>query len=277
MLISLKWLADYVPLSLPPKELAHRLTIAGVKVERIETRGQDWDHVTVGKVLSVKAHPDPAVTRVRLVTVDVGLPDKATVICGAPNVAEGQKVAFASVGARLIDGRTGKPVVLKAAVIQGVQSAGMVCSEKELGLSDEHTGILVLPEDAPVGEPLQQYLGDTVFDIEVTPNRPDLLSVLGVAWEVAAQTHGKVREPERIYPESTTPATSKTSVTIEDRDLCPRYIAGIVERVKVGPSPAWMQERLLSAGMRPINNVVDITNYVMLEMGQPLHAFDYRK
>jgi len=277
MLISLKWLADYVPLSLPPKELADRLTIAGVKVERIETRGQEWENVRVGRVLSVRAHPDKAITRLRLVTVDIGEPEKPTVICGAPNVAEGQKVAFASVGARLIDGRTGKPAVLRAAVIQGIESAGMVCSEKELGLSDEHTGILVLPEDAPVGQPLRDYLGDTVFDIEVTPNRPDLLSVLGVAWEVAAQTHGRVREPERMYPESTAPATTKTSVTIADRDLCPRYIAGIVERVKVGPSPAWMQERLLSAGMRPINNVVDITNYVMLEMGQPLHAFDYRK
>ena len=148
----------------------------------------------------------------------------------------------------------------------------------ELGISDAHEGILVLPEEAPLGEPLRDYYGDTVFDIEVTPNRPDLLSVLGIAWEVAAQTHVKVKEPARVYPETATvSAAQRTSVTIEDRDLCPRYLAGIVERVKVGPSPAWLQERLLGAGMRPINNVVDITNYVMLEMGQPLHAFDFRK
>ncbi|HXH20981.1 MAG TPA: phenylalanine--tRNA ligase subunit beta [Dehalococcoidia bacterium] len=276
MLVSLKWLSEYVALTLPPRELAHKLTIAGVKVERIISRGAGWDKVTVGRVLAVEPHPNAE--RLRLVTVDIGDAEKPRVVCGAPNVAPGQKVAFASVGAELIGGRSGQVEVLRPAVIRGVESAGMVCSEKELGLSEDHTGILELPEDAPVGTPLRDYLGDTIFDIEVTPNRPDLLSVLGVAWEVAAQTRGRVHEPERVYQETAgSVASAKTSVTVEDKDLCPRYIAGIVERLRVGPSPQWMQERLLAAGMRPINNVVDITNYVMLETGQPLHAFDFRK
>ncbi len=276
MLVSLKWLADYVPLSLPPRELAERLTVAGVKVERILTQGEAWDGVTIGRVVEVAPHPNA--DRLRLVTVDLDSRERPTVVCGAPNVAAGQRIAFAGVGARLIDGHTGEAAILKPARIRGVDSAGMVCSEKELGLGDGHEGILVLPEDAPVGAPLGEYLGDTLFDLEITPNRPDLLSILGVAWEVAAQTHARVSEPDRLYPEqASATATGRTSVTIEDRDLCPRYIAGIVERVKVGPSPEWLQARLRSAGMRPINNVVDVTNYVMLEMGQPLHAFDFRK
>lgn len=276
MLVSLKWLAEYVPLTLPPRALAERLTVCGVKVERTVERGDEWDGVRVAHVLEVRPHPNA--DRLRLVTVDVDETERPTVVCGAPNVATGQKVAYAAVGTRLRDGHSGEWFELKAARIRNVESAGMVCSEKELGLSDEHEGILVLAEDAPVGTPLREYMGDTIFDIEVTPNRPDHLSILGVAWEVAAQTHVKVKEPERIYPEAaTSTAGQRTSVTIEDRDLCPRYLAGIVERVKVGPSPEWLQERLRSAGMRSINNVVDITNYVMLETGQPLHAFDFRK
>ncbi len=276
MLVSLKWLSDYVPLTLPVKELAERLTLAGVKVERIISQGGDWEGVRVGEVLAVDPHPNA--DRLRLVTVDVGGAERPRVVCGAPNVAAGQRIAFASVGARLRDGRSGDWSVLKPAKIRGIESAGMVTSEKELGLGESHEGILVLPDDAPVGTPLADYLGDTLLEIEVTPNRPDFLSVLGIAWEVAAQTHTKVAEPDRIYAEAATAtASQRTSVTIEDRQLCPRYLAGIVERVKVGPSPAWLQERLLAAGMRPIANIVDITNYVMLETGQPLHAFDFRK
>ncbi len=185
------------------------------------------------RVLAVEAHPNA--DRLRLVTVDFGGGEAAKVVCGAPNVAAGQRIAYAAIGARLVDGHTGEASVLKAARIRGVESAGMVCSEKELGLCESHEGILELPADAPVGTPLREYLGDTIFDLEVTPNRPDLLSILGVAWEVAAQTHGKVREPERMYAESaTTAATAKTSVTIEDRELCPRYIAGLVERIEGG-------------------------------------------
>jgi phenylalanyl-tRNA synthetase beta chain len=276
MLVSLKWLSEYVRLTLPPRELAEKLSICGVKVERVISRGDEWDGVRVARVLDVNPHPNA--DRLRLVTVDAGFTPNPTVVCGAPNVAEGQKVAFASAGTRLRDGHTGEWAVLKAATIRGVESAGMVLSERELGLSDQHEGILELPEDAPVGESLREYYGDSILEIEVTPNRPDHMSLLGVAWEVAAQTHVKVAEPERTYAETgRESAAQRTSVTIEDKDLCPRYLAGIVERLKLGPSPRWLQDRLVSAGMRPINNVVDITNYVMLETGQPLHAFDYRK
>ena len=276
MLVSLKWLSEYVPLTLPPRELAERLSICGVKVERIVSRGEEWEGIRIGEVLAVNPHPNA--DRLRLVTVDVRQDETATVVCGAPNVAVGQKVAFAPAGTRLRDGHTGEWMTLRPTAIRGVQSAGMVLSEKELGLSDNHEVILELPEDAPAGAPLRDYYGDTIFEIEVTPNRPDHMSMLGVAWEVAAQTHVKVKEPDRTYAEAgSLAAGQRTSVTIEDRHLCPRYLAGIVERVKVGPSPNWMQERLLAAGMRPINNVVDVTNYVMLEMGQPLHAFDFRK
>ena len=274
MLVSLKWLAEYVPLTLPPRELAERLSICGVKVERMISRGDEWDGVQVAQVLAVEPHPNA--DRLRLVTVDLAAAVRPTVVCGAPNVAVGLKVAFAPAGTRLRDGHTGEWAVLKASKIRGVESAGMVLSEKELGMSDSHEGILELPPEAPVGAPLGDYYGDTILEIEVTPNRPDHMSMLGVAWEVAAQAHVKVREPERVYAE-TGSNVSRTSVTIEARDLCSRYLAGIIERVKLGPSPEWMQERLLAAGMRPINNVVDITNYVMLETGQPLHAFDLRK
>ncbi len=274
MRVSLKWLADYVDIPMAVEELAHRLTMAGVEVSTIESTGGDWDGISVGEVLKVEPHPNA--DRLRLTTVALGGGESMTVVCGAPNVAAGQKVAFARTGARLIDGHTGEPTVLTPAKIRSVESAGMVCSEKELGLSDSHEGILVLSDAALVGTPLAQHLGDTVLDLDVTPNRPDCLSVLGIAREVAAMTGGKVREPPHTYAEEGPPIREFVSVEIADPDLCSRYTAALIEGVKIGPSPAWMQERLLAAGMRPINNVVDVTNYVMLEVGQPLHAFDMR-
>ena len=275
MRVSLKWLAEYVDINLSPEEIGHRLTMAGLETERIDRVGGDWDEelITVGCVLSVDPHPDA--DRLRLATVDYGGEEPLTVVCGAPNVAAGQKIAFARAGARLIDGRSGESAVLKPAKIRGVESSGMVCSEKELGLSGEHEGILVLAADAPVGTPLAQYLGDSILDLDVTPNRPDWLSMVGVAREVAALTGAAVREPEHTYEELDDPAPARVSVEIADPDLCFRYVASVIEGVKLGPSPSWMQERLTAAGMRPINNVVDITNYVMLEAGQPLHAFDF--
>ena len=274
MKVSLKWLRDYVPVSLEPKELAHRLTMAGIEVGDVEEVGEPWEGVCVGRVREVNKHPNA--DRLRLCTVD--LPHETfEVICGAPNVATGQNIAFARVGAELFDGHSGKPVKLKAAKIRGVVSNGMICSEKELGLSDEHEGILVLPEDAPPGMPLFDYLGDSILELELTPNRPDCLSMLGVAQEVAALTGGRVTAPDVTYDEGERSAGEMATVQIADPDLCSRYTAGIVTDVKVGPSPAWMQERLKACGMRPINNVVDITNYVMMEYGQPLHSFDYDK
>ena len=275
MRIPLRWLADYVDLTLPTEELARRLTTAGVEVGEIISSAGEWDGVVVAEVIKVEKHPNA--DRLTLVTVHLGNDRFETVVCGTPNVAVGQKVAFAPEGTRLIDGHTGEATVLKRAKIRGVDSAGMVLSEKELGISDSHEGILVLPDDAPVGTPLAAVLGETVFDLDLTPNRPDLLSVLGVAREVAALSGSKVRDPSIAYQATGEPIKARAQVEVVDRDLCPRYVAGLIEDLKVGESPAWMQQRLIAAGMRPINNIVDITNYVMLEIGQPLHAFDYDK
>ena len=272
MKVPLSWLRDYVDLNLPAKELAHRLTMAGLEVGGTTVIGGSWDKVLVGHVLSVEPHPNA--DRLTLVTVDVG-GEQITAVCGAPNVASGQRVAFARPGARLHDPDSGKLETVKAARIRGVTSEGMVCSRRELGLGEDHTGILVLEGDAPLGTPLSDYLGDVVLDLEPTTNRPDWLSVLGVAHEVAALTQGRVLEPEDSYPEEGPPIEGQVSIRVEAPDLAPRYTASLVTGVRIGPSSQWMQERLLKAGQRPINNIVDITNYVMLEYGQPLHAFDY--
>ncbi len=273
MRIPLRWLADYVDLVLPEGELARRLTTAGVEVGEIISSAGEWDGVTAAEVVKGEKHPNA--DRLTLVTVHLGNERFERVVCRAPNVAVGQKVAFAPEGTRLIDGHTGEPTILKRQKIRGVESAGMVLSEKELGISDSHEGILVLPEDAPVGKPLASILGETVFDLDLTPNRPDLLSVLGVAREVGALSGGRVRDPSIVYEATGGPIKGRAQVDVLDRDLCPRYVAALVDGVTIAESPAWMQQRLIAAGMRPINNVVDITNYVMLEMGQPLHAFDY--
>ena len=270
--VPLKWLAEYVDWDLSVEELAHRLSMAGAEVESIKRSGGDWEHVVVGRVAAVEQHPNA--DRLRLATVDFGAEEPLQVVCGAPNLAQGQTIAFAQVGAQLIDPGSREPRKLRKGKIRGVTSLGMVCSERELGLSDEHEGILELATDAALGTPLADVLGDVVLDIKPTPNRPDHFSILGIAREVAALTNGAVREPLAGYPESQTPADQRTSVEIEDAEGCPRYTAIVIDGVTVGPSPQWMQDALLSAGMRPINNIVDVTNYVMLEWGQPLHAFD---
>jgi phenylalanyl-tRNA synthetase beta chain len=274
MLVPLKWLSEYVDLTLDPKELAEKLTMAGIEVGEIITTAGEWDGVSVAQVVDVAQHPNA--DRLVLATVELQ-GERQTVVCGAPNVAVGQKVPFARTGARLLDGHTGQPTVLRPAVIRGVESAGMICSEKELGLSDYHEGILVLADDAPLGAPLASYLGDTVLDLDLTPNRPDLLSIVGVAREVAALSGAIVHDPSIEYEASGEPIKGRARVQIDDPDLCPRYVAALIEDITVGESPPWMQERLVAAGLRPINNVVDITNYVMIELGQPLHAFDFTR
>ena len=275
MKVPLSWLKKYVPVTISPEDLAHRLTMAGIEVDQVEKIGGEWDKdkVVVGRVLKVDSHPNA--DRLTVPQVDLGDGETMTVVCGAPNVAAGQKIAFAREGARLVSLRSGSIEPLKAARIRGVESSGMVCSALELGLGEDHDGILVLAEDAPVGMPLVDYLGDAVLDIEVTPNRPDCLSILGVAHEVAALTGEKVTEPDLSYSEDDPPIESQVRIEIADPDLCPRYTASLLSGVSIGPSPQWMQEALIKAGQRPINNVVDITNYVMLEYGQPLHAFDF--
>jgi phenylalanyl-tRNA synthetase beta chain len=272
MKIPLSWLREYVDINLPSAELAHNLTMAGNEVGEINDIGGTWGNVYVGHVISIEPHPNA--DRLRLVTVSLGH-EEITVVCGAPNVAQGQRIAFAQVGANLVDSHTGETETLQAATIRGVVSSGMVCSERELGIGDHHAGILVLPEDAPIGKPLVEYMGDVIFDIEVTPNRSDCLSVIGVAREVAALTGKTVREPDNFYAEEGDPIKDMINVEIADSELCQRYTASVIQGVKVGPSPLWMQNRQLKVGQRPINNVVDVTNYVMLEYGQPLHAFDY--
>jgi phenylalanyl-tRNA synthetase beta chain len=274
MKVSLSWLREYVDVRLPIDELARRITDATAEVEGWRVIGEAWDPalVRVARVVAVEPHPNA--DRLRLATVETGQ-GTVQVVCGAPNVAVGQAVAFASEGARLIDGHTGEPTTLRLRPIRGVDSAGMVLSEKELGLSDEHEGILVLPEGTPVGAPLAEVLGDVIFDVSTWANRADLLGMLGFAREVAALTGTVLREPDRTFAEVGPDVHELVSVRIEAPDLCRRFTASVIEGVTIGPSPAWLVERLRKAGMRPINNVVDITNYVMLETGQPLHAFDY--
>jgi len=272
MKVSVNWLKDYVDVSIPAAELAHRLTMSGNEVEGVEVIGTSWDKVVVGHVVALESHPDA--DRLHLVTVDLG-GEQMTVVCGAPNVQVNDKIAFARVGAKLFDGHSDKAMELKPVKIRGVHSEGMVCSEKELGMSDNHNEIIVLPSDAPIGMPLAEYMGDTVLDITVTPNRADCLSVLGIARETGALTGKTMTMPTIEYIESGDDINKSVSVEIADPDLCYRYCASLIKNVKIGPSPEWMQQRLLACGMRPISNIVDITNYVMLEYGQPLHAFDY--
>ena len=273
MKVPLKWLKDYVDIDIPVDELAGKLTLAGLEVSGIQIIGGSWDKVIVGRILAVDPHPNA--DRLRLATVDLGN-RQITVVCGAPNLVVNDNIAFALVGANLIDGHSGVIEELKPAKIRGVVSEGMICAEKELGISDQYEGILVLPQEYEVGRPLADYLGDVIMDIDITPNRADCLSVMGIAREVAAITGNPFRMPDLVYAEGNKEAGAYASVEIKDPDLCPRYCAGIVDGITIGPSPLWMQDRLAACGARPINNIVDVTNYVMLEFGQPLHAFDYR-
>jgi phenylalanyl-tRNA synthetase beta chain len=292
MLVPVSWLKDYVDIVLPIEELTERLTLAGMEIDAVEHVGDWWDETTilVGEVMAVLPHPNA--DRLVLVDVDYGAPEVQRVVTGAPNLyvfkgmnrAEGTlpvlKVAFARAGAVLVDAHSEvKPPpkkALKPSKIRGVESAGMVCSELELGLSDEHEGIILLAEDAPVGRSLKEYLGDTVLVVELTTDMARCLNMIGVAREVAALTGAPLHLPDdEVHPSGGDQASDYVDVRIDDPELCNRYTGTMIVGVTVGPSPQWMQERLRKAGMRPINNVVDITNYVMLEWGQPLHAFDY--
>lgn len=272
MKVSINWLKEYVALTLPPAEIAERLTMAGHEVKGVEIIGESWANVVIGRITAVNPHPNA--DRLRLATVELAT-GQETVVCGAPNLNIGDKIAFASVGARLIDGHSGEVATLKPARIRGVASSGMICSEKELGISDRHDGIMVLPADAPLSTALADYLGDAVLSLDITPNRPDCLSVIGIAREVAALTGQSLRLPDYDYRETDAGIDNMVAVEITAPDLCPRYCATLITGVKLAESPPWMQRRLLASGMRPINNIVDITNYVMMEYGQPLHAFDY--
>ncbi len=271
MLVPMKWLKELVPTDLSTEEIGRRLTLAGLEAEGITRLGEEWDRVFVAQVESVERHPDA--DRLVLATVVAG-EHRLTVVTGAPNIAAGQKVALALTGARLVD-----PYVedlqyktLKPSNIRGVKSEGMVCSEKELGLSGEHEGIMVLPDDAPVGVPLREYLGDDVIEFEITPNLVHAFSVLGIARELAAILGVTVTPIARA--DLSAAERHDDRIVIEDPALSPRYALAVIDDVTIAPSPEWMQRRLAAAGMRPVNNVVDITNYVMAELGQPMHPFD---
>ncbi|MCS7059820.1 MAG: phenylalanine--tRNA ligase subunit beta [Anaerolineae bacterium] len=285
MLVPISWLKDYVEITLPIEELAERLTLAGLEVEHIEYIGLpgadlvwDRDKIFVGRLLKVERHPNA--DKLLLATVDYGAPQPIVVVTGAPNIQPGdtgQKVVLALKGARLYDGhKEGRVIMtLKEATLRGIKNDSMVCSEKELGLSDDHEGILLLPDDAPVGVPLADYLGDIVLSISILPSIARCASIIGVAREVAAITGQTVRYPSMEFTADGPPIEQLTALDIRDPRLNPRFTIGVIQGVTLKPSPFWMQRRLMLAGMRPINNIVDVSNYVMLELGQPTHAFDF--
>lgn len=270
MKVPMRWLRELVATDLPVDEIAERLTLAGLAVEGIERIGAHWNRIFVGIVEQLEPHPNA--DRLVLATVNAGQ-HRLRVVTGAPNIAVGQKVALALAGATLYDGHSIEPrlITLKPATIRGIRSEGMVCSEKELGLSDEHEGIMVLDPDAPVGVPLQDYLGDDILELELTPNRVDAFSIVGIAREVSALTGAPLQLPRFATLEV---PVEPSLATIEAPDLCFRFVGVALEGIQVGPSPWWLRRRLQLVGIRPINNVVDITNYVMVEWGQPQHAFD---
>lgn len=270
MRLSLNWLRDYIRISMTAGELADRLTMAGFEVESVEPVSPGFSGVVVAKILSVRPHPNSETLSLCDVTVGGS---RLPIVCGAPNVREGILVPLARVGATLPGGYT-----IKSTRIRGELSEGMLCSEEELGIGGDTSGILVLPEGLVPGLDLAKALNleDTVLEVSVTPNRPDCLSVLGMAREVAALTGERVRYPDISMVESDEDIRDFASVEIQDPDLCPRYTARMVRGITIGPSPGWMRLRLEAAGMRAINNAVDVTNFVMLECGQPLHAFDFR-
>jgi phenylalanyl-tRNA synthetase beta chain len=269
--VPLSWLKEHADAHGSVDEIARQLHMSGTEVARIERQGGGWEHVWVGRIAKLEKHPNA--DKLLLATVDYGEGREKTVVTGAPNLTEGDVVPYAEVGARLREGHGEGWLTLEPRKMRGIVSEGMVCSEKELGLGEDHEGILILDKKLTVGQPLADALGDPVLVLELQPNRPDCMGVVGVARELAAVQRVALREPviAKLRYELD---PKRLAVRVEDPDGCRRFGAAYLENVKIGPSPKWMQERLVAAGMRPIHNAVDITNYVMLELGQPLHAYD---
>ena len=268
MRVPLSWLRDYVDFDLPVERLAERLTLLGMEVGSIETIGADWSNVVVGELLEVVPHPNAdrlSLTKVRVSSADAPL----SIVCGAHNIAAGQRVPVALPGAVLPGDR--KIGVTK---IQGTESQGMLCSGAELGLTTDADGIMILDSDFKLGRPLAEVVGDVVIDVDVKPNRGDALSMIGLAREVAAITGGNVRWPQIKVPETGDATSDHLAVQVDDDKLCPRFVGRWVDGLKVGPSPLRIQLRLGAAGMRPVSNAVDASNYVMLELGKPIHVFN---
>lgn len=269
MRVSLNWLKEFVEIDRTPAELAEMLTMAGLEVEGLEHKGHELNGITVSKILDIKPHP--RADRLSICRLDAGN-QKVSVVCGATNMSQGDVVPLALPGIILPDGTR-----IKESRIREELSQGMLLAEDEMGLTDDHTGIMILPEDLLPGKSLPDAmdLEDWILEIGLTPNRIDCASILGVAREIGALTKKKVTIPEIRYEENDTPIDDLAQVTILDPHGCPRYTAGLADHVKIYPSPFWMRYRLQTSGIRSINNVVDITNYILMELGQPLHAFDY--
>ncbi|MDR8392533.1 phenylalanine--tRNA ligase subunit beta [Aliifodinibius sp. S!AR15-10] len=277
MKISYNWLKEFIDFDLSPEETAEKLTLIGLEVDSIEKIGSSLDGVVVGKVLEVSEHPNA--DRLRLCKVDLGK-ERVQIVCGADNVAKDQNVPVATVGTTLpLKLENGEPFVIREAKLRGEESRGMICSESELGISDDHSGIMVLQNGVEVGSPISSVLDlyeDTVIDIEISPNRPDATCHLGVARDLAAALDLELKKPFEEDFDDPKPIEKEIDIQIENEEKCHRYVGKMVKGVTIAESPAWIKNRLKAVGVRPVNNVVDITNYVLLELGQPLHAFDYQ-
>lgn len=268
MKISYNWLKRFIDLKLSPEELKDKMTFGGIEVEAIEELGGDLKQIKIAQVVKTSKHPNA--DKLTICQVDDGTEIKQ-VICGAPNCEDGIKVAYAEIGTQIQDFK------IKKANLRGETSFGMLCSEQELGISGDHDGIMILPKDAPIGKDLASYLGieDTCYDVEITPNRPDLLGMIGIARDISALLKLPLNLPESKLNESNESIEDHLFLENKVPELCTRYTARIIKNVKIKESPDWLKKQLISIGLRPINNVVDITNYVMMEYGHPLHAFDY--
>jgi len=269
MRVSFEWLREFVPVEITPAAVADKLTMAGLEVEDIEDWGGSFEQVVVGKVVEITPHPSGG--RLLVCRVDIGT-EVLTIVCGAHNIAVGDHVPVALVGASLPLGKR-----IAAEAIAGVVSQGMLCSAAELGFTDTSEGIFLLSSRSLVGQTLASHLGlrDVTLEVNVTPNRPDCLNIFGIAREVSALTGVPLTPPDTNVPQTAEPIASLSSVTVEAPELCPRFAARYISGAHVGPSPMWIQRRLLACGLRPHNNVVDATNYLMIELGHPLHAYDY--
>ncbi len=285
MKVTLNWLKQYVDFPWTPEELRERLTMLGLEVEGMDKLGGEFENVVVARIITSDKHPNADKLSVCRVADGQG---ERQIVCGAKNYQVGDKVPLALPGCNLPTAPGSPPFTIKVGKLRGVESQGMMCSAKELGLGEDASGLMILPAEAKVGQPFAEYLGragsDVVYDLEITPNRPDLNSVIGIAREISAVTGNPLKLPEIGLP-AAVPAGAVTDhvarvenfvgVRIDDPELCPRYTARLIRGVKVGPSPDWLRQRLEKVGIRSISNVVDVTNFVMLEVGQPLHAFDY--
>ncbi len=268
MNLPISWLKQFVDTKEKPEQIAEKLTLSGSEVEKIIDNSKGLSKIAIGQIKSIEPHPNA--DKLQIAFVDVGRKKELKIVCGAKNIKPGQKVPVALLGGS-VNGMN-----IESIEIRGVKSLGMLCSQRELGIGDDHSGIFILPREAKVGEDVIRYLelDDPVLELDITPNRPDCFSVRGLAREVGAILGKKIKDSKYKIQESGTPASSSISINIYDKKLCPKYCARVIQGVNVGQSPLWLQNRLRQMNIRPINTVVDVTNYLMMELGHPMHAFD---